>query len=168
MCFSGSGPIHFFRSWVRPGIGPTHFFRWIVYYYVKQWEQTAAFNNCLDLFCPQLCNSEISALFPILASDWLSKYYLALWINVTSHWRIRTTPFWGLWSTWKRFCYAIVNFYYLLSFLHLSCKCFKIIMLQCTIAKRTKDIFILGDFNIWPIESAWSFTDVGQPASLPS
>jgi len=25
MCFSGSGPIHFFRSWVRIGIGPTHF-----------------------------------------------------------------------------------------------------------------------------------------------
>jgi len=34
MCFSGSGPTHFFRSWVRIGIGPTHFLRWTVYYCV--------------------------------------------------------------------------------------------------------------------------------------
>jgi len=34
MCFSGSGPTHFFRSGVRIGIGPTHFLRWIVYYCV--------------------------------------------------------------------------------------------------------------------------------------
>jgi len=34
MCFSGSGPNHFFTSWVRIGIGPTHFLRWIVYYCV--------------------------------------------------------------------------------------------------------------------------------------
>ena len=34
MCFSGSGPAHFFRSWVRIGIEPTHFLRWIVYYCV--------------------------------------------------------------------------------------------------------------------------------------
>ena len=34
MCFSGSGPTHFFRSWVRIGIGPTHLLRWIVYYCV--------------------------------------------------------------------------------------------------------------------------------------
>ena len=27
MCFSGSGPTHFFRSRVRIGIGPTHFLR---------------------------------------------------------------------------------------------------------------------------------------------
>ena len=27
MCFSGSGPTHFFRSWVRIGIVPTHFLR---------------------------------------------------------------------------------------------------------------------------------------------
>jgi len=27
MCFSGSGPTHFFRSWVRMGIEPTHFLR---------------------------------------------------------------------------------------------------------------------------------------------
>ena len=26
ICFSGSGPAHFFRSWVRIGIGPTHLF----------------------------------------------------------------------------------------------------------------------------------------------
>jgi len=32
--FSGSGPTHFFRSWVRIGIGPTHFLRWTVYYCV--------------------------------------------------------------------------------------------------------------------------------------
>jgi len=34
MCFSGSGPTHFFRSWVRIGTGPTHFLSWIVYYCV--------------------------------------------------------------------------------------------------------------------------------------
>jgi len=34
MCFSGSRPTHFFRSWVRIGIGPTHFLRWFVNYCV--------------------------------------------------------------------------------------------------------------------------------------
>ena len=37
MCFPGSGPTHFFRSWVRIGIGPTHFLRWIV-------------NNCVCIY----------------------------------------------------------------------------------------------------------------------
>jgi len=33
-CFSGSGPTHFFRSWVRICIGPTHILRLVVYYCV--------------------------------------------------------------------------------------------------------------------------------------
>ena len=79
MCFSGSGPTHFFRRWVRIGIGPTHFLRWIVYYCVciqhdidksqisfielcetlRTNSGLRAINSCLHLFWPQLCNRNI-------------------------------------------------------------------------------------------------------------
>jgi len=77
MCFLGSGPTHFFRSWVRIGIGPTHFLRWIVYYCVciqhdidisqisftelcktlRTNSGLRAINSCLHLFWPQLCKA---------------------------------------------------------------------------------------------------------------
>jgi len=77
MCFSGSGPTHFFRSRVWIGIGPTHFLRWIVYYCVciqhdidksqisfielcktlRTNNGLRAINSCLHLFWPQLCKA---------------------------------------------------------------------------------------------------------------
>jgi len=77
MCFSGSGPTHFFRSWVRIGIVSTHFLRWIVYYcvciqhdidksqisFIELYKTSRtnsglrAINSCLHLFWPQLCKA---------------------------------------------------------------------------------------------------------------
>jgi len=85
MCFSGSGPAHFFRSWVRIGIGPTHFLSWIVYYCVRHDIDKSqisfielrkifrtnsglrAISSCLHLFWPQLCNRNICAVSYVCA-----------------------------------------------------------------------------------------------------
>jgi len=78
MCFSGSGPTHFFRRWVKIGIGPTHFLRWIVYYcvciqhdidksqisFIELCKKTLrtnsglrAINSCLHFLRQQLCKA---------------------------------------------------------------------------------------------------------------
>ena len=87
MCFSGSGPTHFFRSWVRIGIGPTHFLRWIVYYCVciqhgidksqisfielcktlRTNSGLRPINSCLHLFWPKLCNRNICTVSYVYA-----------------------------------------------------------------------------------------------------
>ena len=76
-CFSGSGPTHFFRSWVRICIGSTHFLRLVVYFCVciqhdidksqissielcktlRTNSGLRAINSCLHLFWPQLCKA---------------------------------------------------------------------------------------------------------------
>ena len=116
-CFSGSGPTHFFRRWVRIGIGPTHFLRWIVYYCVCIQHDTdksqisfielcktlrmnsglRAINSCLHLFWRQLCNRNICAVSCVYACVWLAlstHFTSRLWSLDPPTFLHRSTPLW--------------------------------------------------------------------------